>query len=196
MSEHHDAPKAHQPHAPHQEHAKGPSKSQRDQPQNLLRHRLLGARIPRHQPDPPRGHPRPRHPRRQGPRRPHPPPRLTLPRTCVRRHILNRPTHPNWSQQPEPSCARPTASSPRTQVRTPAFPFFCCSRPPRPGPYRYRPNPGLGPDLSPYSDVLWVLRYGGEGFYPERPKISSQTRVRAGGPLIILGAPFIAALSR
>ena len=25
MSEHHDAPKAHEPHAPHEEHSKGPS---------------------------------------------------------------------------------------------------------------------------------------------------------------------------
>src|ERR1039458_7162012 len=65
----------HHPRTPHQ----GPQQPEGDQPQSLLRHRLLVQTVQRHQPGPPRSHPRPRHPRRQNPRRPRPPPRLTRP---------------------------------------------------------------------------------------------------------------------
>src|ERR1035441_6171117 len=104
MSEHHNAPKAHEFHTLHEDHAKGPSNpkeinpkvssdiaywskqfnvtsqvlheairshgTQRDQPQSLLRHRLLVQTVQRHQPVPPRSHPLPRHPKRSTPKSP------------------------------------------------------------------------------------------------------------------------------
>ena len=41
MSEHHDAPKVHEPHAPHEEHAKGPHDLKEINPKMTSRHRLL-----------------------------------------------------------------------------------------------------------------------------------------------------------